>query len=98
MNPDKDSSTNPTIEELLKENRSLREQLKKTQAEIERLRKLLEEALRSLKRKAAPFSKGEPKRKPKRPGRKEGSDYGQRAFRGVPDHVDEEIAVPLPNA
>ncbi len=77
------------IEKLTKENERL-------QAEIERLRKQLEEALRSLKRQAAPFSKGRPKEKPKRPGRKGGPDYGQRAFRGIPDRVDEEIAVPLP--
>jgi transposase len=96
MNPDKESSGNPTVEELIKENQSLREQLQKAQAEIERLRKALEEALRSLKRQAAPFSKGRPKSNPKRPGRKRGSDYGQRGFRAVPDHVDEEIAVVLP--
>jgi transposase len=96
MNPGKQSSDNPTIEELLKENQSQREQLKKAQAEIERLRKALEEALRSLKRQAAPFSKGQPKSNPLRPGRKSGSAYGQRAFRAVPDRVDEEIAVSLP--
>src|SRR3989442_9757141 len=28
--------------------------------------------------------------------RKKGLDYGPRAFRAVPDHVDEEIPVPLP--
>ncbi len=98
MNPAKESSNNPTNKELLKENRSLREQLKKAQGEIERLRKALEEALRSLKRQAAPFSKGEPKPNPKPPGRKSGSDYGQRAFRAVPDRVDQQIAVPLPKA
>lgn len=96
MNPGKESSGNSTVEELIKENQSLREQLKKAQAEIERLRKALEEALRSLKRQAAPFSKGKPKSNPKRPGRKGGSDYGQRAFRAVPDRVDEEIGVALP--
>jgi transposase len=96
MNPGKQSSGNPSVEELIKENQSQREQLKKAQAEIERLRKALEEALRSLKRQAAPFSKGKPKTNPKRPGRKGGTDYGQRAFRAVPDRVDEEIAVELP--
>src|SRR5213594_279612 len=89
MNPDKESSDNPTVEELTKEIQSLR-------AENERLRRALEEALRSLKRQAAPFSKGKPKSDPKRPGRKQGSDYGSRASRTVPDHVDEEIPVPLP--
>jgi len=84
------------IEKLSKENESLRQRLEKAEKENERLRKLLEEALRSLKRQAAPFSKGKRKDNPKRPGRKSGTDYGQRAFRGVPDRVDEEIAVPLP--
>src|SRR5260370_37945486 len=96
MNSDKESRGKPTVEELTKEVQSLGEQLKKAQSEIERLRKLLEEALRYLKRQAAPFSKGKPKSNPKRPGRKSGSDYGRRAFRAVPDRVDEEIAVPLP--
>ena len=95
MNPGKPSS-NPSVEELSKENQSLREQLNKAQAEIERLHKALEEALRSLKRQAAPFSKGQPKSNPQRPGRKSGSAYGQRAFRTVPDRVDEEISVELP--
>jgi transposase len=98
MKPGEPSNAdNPSVEELLKENQRLREQLKKAQAETERLRKRLEEALRSLKRQAAPFSKGQPKSNPQRPGRKSGSTYGQRGFRAVPDHVDEEISVGLPN-
>jgi len=96
MSASKESNEAATKEELVREVRSLREQLKKAQAEIERLRKLLEEALRSLKRQAAPFSKGEPKSNPKPPGRKAGAGYGQRASRAVPDRVDEQIAVPLP--
>ncbi len=98
MNPNKESSGNRTVEELTNEVQSLREQLKKAHAENERLRKALEEALRSLKRQAAPFSKGKPKSDPKRPGRKSGGDYGARAFRAIPDRVDEQIAVPLPKA
>jgi transposase len=96
MNPGKPSSNDPSIEELLKENQSLREQLNKAQAEIDRLRKALEEALRSLKRQAAPFSRGQPKANPLPPGRKSGSAYGKRAFRAAPDHVDDEIEVGLP--
>ncbi|MSO22847.1 MAG: hypothetical protein EXQ58_06240 [Acidobacteria bacterium] len=60
------------------------------------MRQQLEEALRSLKRQAAPFSKGKPKPHPKRPGRKPGAQYGQRAGRPVPQRVDEEFPVPLP--
>ena len=95
MSPE-ESRQDEIIEKLTKENESLRQRLEKAEKENERLRKLLEEALRSLKRQAAPFSKGKPKSDPKRPGRKKGLDYGPRAFRAVPDHVDEEIPVPLP--
>src|SRR2546428_3631144 len=84
------------IEKLTKENESLGQRLEKAEKENERLRRRLEEALRSLKRQAAPFSKGKPKSDPKRPGRKRGSAYGQRAVRAIPDRVDEKIAVPLP--
>src|SRR6266567_3292156 len=86
------------IEKLAKENESLRQRLEKAEKENERLRKALEEALRSLKRQAAPFSKGKPKSDPKRPGRKSGGDYGARAFRAIPDRVDEQLGVPLPKA
>ncbi|MSO22117.1 MAG: hypothetical protein EXQ58_02445, partial [Acidobacteria bacterium] len=54
-----------SVEELPKEIRSLREQLQKALAENQRLRQQLEEAVRSLKR----------------PGRKPGAQYGQRALR-----------------
>jgi len=72
----------------------LRERIEKVLAENERLRKELEEALRSLKRQTAPFSKGEPKPNPKPPGRKPGAEYGQRASRPIPARVDEQIPVP----
>src|SRR6266700_7172386 len=75
---------------------SLERQLGRALAEIERLRKQLEEALRANKRSAAPFSKGEPKSDPKPPGRKPGAAYGRRATRPVPSRVDEQIQVPLP--
>jgi transposase len=74
MKRDRKSSGGATVEELTKEVQDLREQLQKAHAEIERLRKALEEALRSLKRQAAPFAKGQPKANPKRPGRKSGSE------------------------
>jgi transposase len=92
-----ESSEPARVEELIQENRRLRERLEKAEAENERLRKELEEALRSLKRQAAPFSRGKRKKKDrKRPGRKSGADYGKQASRPVPERVDEEIAVPLP--
>jgi transposase len=62
-----------------------------------RLRSQLEAARRAGKRQAAPFSKGEPKKDPARSGRRSGEEYGTEAHRPVPDHVDEEIRVPLPD-
>jgi transposase len=67
-------------------------------AENARLRSQLEAARRAGKRQAAPFSRGEPKRDPARPGRRSGEQYGTKAHRLVPGHVDEEIRVPLPDA
>jgi transposase len=96
MKPQEPSQQPATIEELIRENQSLREELRKAHTEIERLRKELEEALRALKRQAAPFSRRKPKKNPKRPGRKPGKSYGLYASRPVPERVDEQIAVPLP--
>jgi transposase len=55
---------------------SLRRRVHDLQAEIERLRRQLDEATRAGKRQAAPFAKGQPK-----PGRKPGKDYGTKAHR-----------------
>ena len=95
MRPE-DSNQPPTVEDLIREIDSLRKQNEKLVAENERLRRELEEALRGQKRQAAPFSRGKRKKKPKRPGRKRGAEYGKQANRPIPDHVDQEIAVPLP--
>jgi transposase len=65
-------------------------------AEVERLKRLLEEALRAAKRQAAPFSRRNPKANPQKPGRKAGSQYGRQGRRSVPEKVDEVIEVPLP--
>ena len=77
------------LEALERENAALR-------AEVERLRRALEEALRKGKRQSAPFSRNRPKPNPKPPGRKAGAQYGARAGRRVPARVDEQIRVPLP--
>jgi len=65
--------------------------------ERDRLEKELEAARRAAKRQAAPFSKGAPSARPRRPGRKPGRAYGPRAWRPLPDHVDEIVEV-LPAA
>jgi len=84
------------LEELERENRRLREELAQAREEIERLRRLLEEALRAAKRQAAPHSRGKPKANPKRPGRKPGENYGEHRRRSIPDRVNERVAVELP--
>lgn len=94
----------PSCQELLEENRRLRQALAEKDrriAELEgrvtQLEQLVEKATRASKRQAAPFSKGEPKENPKKPGRKSGKRYGQKARRAPPEQEpDEIIDVPLP--
>ncbi len=90
----------------------LARQVKLSAAEIERLgadnerlrqenawlRGQLEAAQRAGKRQAAPFSRGDKKAEPKRPGRKPGEAYGTKARRRPPDpaEIDEQRAAPLP--
>ena len=50
----------------------LRRENQELKAEVERLRRLLEEALRASKRQAAPFSRQKPKGHAQKPGRKAG--------------------------
>jgi transposase len=65
-------------------------------SQIERLTALVEELQRADKRQAAPFSKGEPKSGPAKPGRKPGARYGRRSGREVPHRVDETYAAACP--
>jgi transposase len=69
------------------------------QAENERLRRQIEEAIRAGKRQAAPFAKGQPASQPKKPGRKPGKDYGTKAHRQPPspEQIDEVHEAPLPD-
>lgn len=68
-------------------------------AQVDQLRAQLEEARRAGKRQAAPFSKGERKAAPKKPGRKPGADYGTKAHRPPPTGpIDETLEAPLPDA
>lgn len=75
----------------------LRRENQELKAENERLRRMLEEALRASKRQAAPFSRRHPKAQPQKPGRKSGQKYGRRCRRPVPKQVDEVVEVPLPS-
>lgn len=72
-----------------REIKRLRNRIETLKRDNARLREQLSEAQRASKRQAAPFSKGLPKADPKRPGRKSGEQYGVKARRAIPDHVDE---------
>lgn len=92
-----------TYEEILQENSELQHRLAEQAGQlveqalrIEKLEKLIEKLRRGGKRQAAPFSKGDPKESPKRPGRKRGKEYGARACRPVPEQVDERVEVGCP--
>ena len=60
------------------------------------LRRQLEEERRKNKRQAGPFSKGVRKSEPKRPGRKPGSEYGERFSRRAPAKIDRRETVQCP--
>jgi transposase len=94
-----DASILQQLEELREENRQLREQLAQRDRLIKQLQKRLDEAERSSKRQAAPFSKGEPKPDPKKPGRKNGKQHGKHGHRPPPPpaQVTESLDAPLPN-
>jgi len=91
------------IEELWRELKQLRarvEKLERENSELRRenarLREALEEARRSGKRQAAPFSRGKKKDRPAKPGRKAGNGYGRQARRAPPKQVDERVTVDCP--
>jgi transposase len=83
-------------EQLHEEQRRLHQEQERLRQENDRLRRQLEEAQRTQKRQAAPFSRGQRRADRKRPGRKPGAAYGQRHSKAIPEYVDEVIAVPLP--
>ena len=84
------------LEELRRELQALRERVAALERENAALRKALEEARRSGKRQAAPFSRGTRKDNPKKPGRKAGSAYGSQARREPPKSADEKVTVDCP--
>ena len=65
---------------------------------VAELRRIIDELRRAGKRQAGPFSKGPPKPKPKRPGRKPGDEYGTQFCRAQPEQVDETHQAELPQA
>jgi transposase len=67
------------------------------QERIAELERLLAESRRSGKRQAAPFSKGQPKDEPARPGRKSGEGHGRHGHRATPTGPpDRELDAALP--
>jgi transposase len=91
------------IDEQAREIERLREDLRRSEAERQRLRREneklkeeLEAARRNASRQAAPFSRGTRVARPRRPGRKPGAAYGLRAHRPLPSHIDETYEAPLP--
>ena len=92
-----------TIDELRREIERLREDLRRSEAERQRLRRdndklkdELDAARRAVYRQAAPFARDTPVASPRRAGRKAGAAYGRRAHRPVPSRVDETYDAPLP--
>lgn len=100
----------PTYDELRRQNQRWRRELRQARAEIAQqqqtierltrevaqLRDLFEKSQRASKRQAAPFSKGDPKPSPQRPGRKAGADHGDHKHRPPPEKIDEVLEVALP--
>ena len=76
------------------ENLRLKEELASSRAAIQHLEERLEQVEREAHRQAAPFRRGEQERNPHpcRPGRKAGHPA---SFRPKPEHIDQQIHVPL---
>jgi transposase len=101
----------PTYDNLCRENERLRAENKQLRAanealgrrnaqlatKVTQLTAVIDDLRRQGKRQAAPFSKGAPKAKPKKPGRKPGPAYGKKGHRLSPTEIDKTIDVPLPD-
>lgn len=64
-------------------------------ARVGKLEGDLEESRRAGKRQAAPFSRGEPRGNPGRPGRRSGDEHGRHGHRQPPGEIDEQLEAPL---
>ncbi len=82
-------------QQLRREKAALEERVARLEADLQALKVLLDTAQRRGKRQATPFSKGEPKAAPKKPGRKVGHPAAHRA---IPEKVDRTEEAPLPPA
>jgi transposase len=87
-----------TVAELQEELRKKDRALVAKDERISELEAALEESHRAGKRQASPFSKGEPKESPRRPGRKSGDAHGRHGHRMAPaGPADRELDAPLPS-
>ena len=93
------------IDEQARRIAQLEEDLRRSEAERQRLRREneklkdeLEAARRAVYRQAAPFARGTRVAHPRRPGRKAGAGYGPPAYRRAPTQIDEVYTAPLPAA
>jgi len=85
-----------TVADLQEELRTKDRALVEKDERIRELEAALEESRRAGKRQASPFSKGEPKPDPKRPGRKSGEAHGRHGHRMEPaGPADRELDAPL---
>ncbi len=103
--PSAPSDPQQIIDEQRREIERLRDDLRRSEAERQRLRREneklkddLEAARRAVYRQAAPFARGTRSAHPHRPGRKAGAAYGRPARRRRPAHVDETYTAALPAA
>jgi len=89
----------PSYQQLTLENQQLRERNTRLEQTVRELLHRIDELERSTKRQAAPFSNGQPKRNPKKPGRKAGEKHGPHAHRESPPptQVDETLDATLPD-
>jgi transposase len=92
------------IDEQARRIEQLEEDLRRSEAERQRLRREneklkdeLDAARRAVYRQAAPFSRGTRVARPRRPGRKAGAAYGLHANRRPPTRIDEHYEAPLPS-
>src|SRR5215212_8318199 len=78
--------------------RALQRRVAELEAHVERLTRLLEQQQRAGKRQAAPFTKGPPAVQLKKPGRKPGAAYDNKAHRPppAPEQITETYDAPLP--
>ena len=83
-------------ERIERERQHLERERDRLRQQFDRLKRQLDAARRAGFRQAAPFSRGAPKRKPAKPGRKRGTAYGRKARRKKPLRIDKQLDAPLP--